>query len=122
MPGKLYFLTSETSFLVRVIIFFLFLLTVYLQVALWQHPGGKKDVARLESSVYKERKALVSLQDRNTKIKADVLDLKNGLEALEERARNELGMIEEGEIFFRTSDMDGDSLDATFTKKSFLRE
>ena len=42
------------------------------------------------------------LKTRNSALDAEVRDLKQGYDAVEERARNELGMIKEGEIFFRT--------------------
>lgn len=42
-----------------------------------------------------------NLRQRNDLLKADIDDLKTGLEAIEERARNELGLIKEGETFFR---------------------
>tara|TARA_B100001559_G_scaffold58815_1_gene47283 strand:+ start:4340 stop:4480 length:141 start_codon:yes stop_codon:yes gene_type:complete len=42
----------------------------------------------------------MSLEDRNKKLEIEIVDLKTGVEAIEERARSELGMIEQGETFF----------------------
>ena len=42
----------------------------------------------------------MSLADRNKKLEIEIVDLKTGVEAIEERARSELGMIEQGETFF----------------------
>lgn len=71
-----------------------------LQVRLWTGDGGimqgiilKRDVATQEALVDK-------LKDRNVTLEAEVKDLKNRLEALEERARSDLGMIREGETFY----------------------
>lgn len=52
----------------------------------------------VQQSVNKE------LSDRNAKMFAEIEDLKQGLDAIEERARNELGMVKEGETFYRIID------------------
>ena len=48
-----------------------------------------------------EQKSInMSLEDRNKKLEIEIVDLKTGVEAIEERARSEVGMIEQGETFF----------------------
>jgi len=55
----------------------------------------------LEADVLRQQQENIRLQQRNQRLVVEVLNLKEGLEAIEERARNELGMIREGEIFYR---------------------
>jgi len=58
-------------------------------------------IQALEADVVRQQQENARLQQRNQRLVIEVLDLKEGLEAIEERARNELGMIREGEIFYR---------------------
>lgn len=60
-----------------------------------------QDVWRLRNAVAEQREENRILRERNASLAAEVRDLKEGQEALEERARTELGMIEEGETFFQ---------------------
>jgi cell division protein FtsB len=59
------------------------------------------DYLALESEVQRQIVDNDKLKQRNKLLYADTDDLKSGVEAIEERARNELGMIKEGETFFR---------------------
>lgn len=88
----------------RVFIALLVLVTLYLQYVLWFERGGIPDVRKLEQALAEQRGELQALRDRNQALAAEVLDLKQGLQAIEERARSEMGMIKEGEVFFRTPD------------------
>ena len=88
----------------RVVIALLVLVTLYLQYVLWFTRGGIDDVARLEEAVAEQRAELQRLRERNQALAAEVLDLKQGLEAIEERARSEMGMVKQGELFFRLPD------------------
>ena len=72
----------------------LVLIASYLQYALWLGKGGILYVSELEQSVVKGKSELDQLQQKNSVLAADVADLKEGGEAIEERARNEMGMIE----------------------------
>ena len=54
----------------------------------------------LETELQAQRAGNEELEQRNKLVEIEVLDLKNGLEAVEERARSELGMIEQGETFY----------------------
>ena len=76
------------------------LLLVGLQLRLWSDEGGLPEVWRLEAAVAERRAANAELAERNRALRAEVEDLKRGLDAIEERARSELGMIGEGETFF----------------------
>jgi cell division protein FtsB len=76
------------------------LLLVGLQLRLWSDEGGLPEVWRLEAAVAEQRSANEELAERNRALRAEVEDLKRGLDAIEERARSELGMIGEGETFF----------------------
>ncbi|NOX75119.1 MAG: cell division protein FtsB [Gammaproteobacteria bacterium] len=82
----------------------LVILFVLLQFRLWFGEGSMKDVWRLEDAIAVQRGENQRLSDRNQALAAEVDDLKQGLEAIEERARNELGMIKEGETFFQVLD------------------
>lgn len=90
----------------RVFIALLLLLTAYLQYALWFERGGIRDVDKLQRAVDEQRAEIEQLRDRNQALAAEVVDLKQGLEAIEERARSEMGMIKEGEVFFRMTGPD----------------
>ncbi|MBL1431922.1 cell division protein FtsB [Gammaproteobacteria bacterium AH-315-C21] len=79
----------------------LFVTLLTLQVSLWVGKGSLGEVWSLKQTVAEQQKINTKLKDRNAALNAEVLDLKNGLDAIEERARTELGMIKEGEIFYR---------------------
>lgn len=85
----------------RVVIALLVLVTIYLQYQLWYARGGIPDVRKLEQALAAQHAELAALRERNQALAAEVVDLKQGLEAIEERARSEMGMIREGEVFFR---------------------
>ncbi len=88
----------------RLVIVVLLLLTLYLQYGLWYTRGGKQDVEKLKLSVAEQKDEIARLKERNRSLSAEVMDLKQGLEAVEERARSEMGMIKNGEVFFRITD------------------
>ena len=88
----------------RVVIAILLLVTIYLQYSLWFGRGGIREVNKLAQAVEAQRDEIAHLQDRNRALEAEVMDLKQGLEAIEERARSEMGMIKDGEVFFRFID------------------
>lgn len=74
---------------------------VVLQYQLWQGDRGMPGVHRLETAIASQREENARLEDRNRRLGAEVLDLKEGLEAVEERARTNLGMIGRDEIFYQ---------------------
>ena len=74
---------------------------VVLQSQLWLGDRGMPSVHRLEAAVASQREDNARLEARNRRLAAEVHDLKEGLEAVEERARSDLGMIGRDEIFYQ---------------------
>jgi cell division protein FtsB len=72
-----------------------------LQYRLWLSHDGVPSLIRLHTTVEKQRRDNTTLAERNQVLAAEVQDLKSGLDALEERARSELGMVKPGETFFQ---------------------
>jgi cell division protein FtsB len=85
----------------RVLAGILSALIVLIQVPLWLGKGGWLTAWRLESKLDTERAKNLQLEDRNAALAAEVRDLKQGTEAIEERARAELGMVRSDEVFFQ---------------------
>lgn len=85
----------------RAITVLLLIFIILLQYRLWFGKNSVPDYLALESEVQRQILDNDKLKRRNKLLYADTDDLKSGVEAIEERARNELGMIKEGEIFFR---------------------
>ncbi|MBT3888606.1 MAG: cell division protein FtsB [Nitrosomonadaceae bacterium] len=79
----------------------LFVLIVLLQYSLWQGKGSWNRVWETSQKVASQKEANQRNEIRNGALEAEVQDLKKGLVAIEERARNELGMIKQDEIFFQ---------------------
>jgi cell division protein FtsB len=76
------------------------LVVALLQYPLWLGKGGWLRVWDLDRQVRSQHAANDKLRIRNAALDAEVRDLKQGLEAIEERARADLGMIRRDEIFF----------------------
>ena len=74
----------------------LILLLIGLQAKLWFGQGGRPEVQHLQERVATQKRENSELHKRN-----EVEDLKSGTEAIEERARSELGMIKPGEVFYQ---------------------
>jgi cell division protein FtsB len=85
----------------RVFTVILLILLILLQYRLWFGKNSVPDYLVLIENVVRQQSANEKLQQRNKLLFADTDDLKLGLEAIEERARNELGMIKDNETFFR---------------------
>ena len=75
-------------------------LIVGLQFRLWIGDNSVRTLNLLKGEVSLQKSINLALEERNKRLEIEVVDLKTGVEAIEERARLELGMIEEGETFF----------------------
>ena len=85
----------------RVLILTLAALIVLIQYPLWLGKGSWLRVWEVDQQIRAQRDTNHRLQARNSALEAEVRDLKVGKEAIEERARSELGMIRQDEIFFQ---------------------
>ena len=74
---------------------------VALQAELWLSDDGYRKTAKLRTAVSAQRGLNAELKDRNAALDAEVINLKQGLEAAEERARTDLGLIGRGETFYQ---------------------
>lgn len=93
----------------RWLLIILAVLLLLLQYRLWVGDGSLAEVWRLHRAVEELRAANAELRDRNEALEAEVKDLKTGTEAIEERARSELGMIRDGEVFYQVVEPPQDS-------------
>ena len=85
-------------------------LILLLQYPLWLGKGGWLKVWDLDHQVEAQKQTNQQTQARNAVLDAEVRDLKQGTEAIEERARSELGMVKRDEIFFQIVDNHPSSL------------
>ena len=92
----------------RLLIGILALLFVLLQYRLWVGEGSLAEVNNLRHEIERQRTELERLRARNRALQAEVDDLREGMEAIEERARNELGMIKPGEVFYQVVEPEGE--------------
>lgn len=74
---------------------------VLLQYPLWFGSGGLLTLWQLQREIEHQRVENARLKERNLALEAEVADLKQGLAAIEERARSELGMVKKGETFYQ---------------------
>ena len=74
---------------------------VLLQAQLWLSDGGYRKTVKLRQAVADQRALNDELRDRNSALDAEVINLKQGLDAAEERARTDLGMIGPKETFYQ---------------------
>lgn len=90
----------------RIVLVLLLALLGWLQYRLWFGTGGHHEVAELQARVDQQARQNEGLGQRNAALAAEVADLKSptGEAAVEERARNELGMVKPGEVFYRVVD------------------
>jgi cell division protein FtsB len=72
-----------------------------LQVRLWVGEGSFAEVFSLKHEIARQEEELERLRSRNRALQAEVDSLKQDLEAVEERARSDLGMIRDNEVFFQ---------------------
>ena len=79
-------------------------LFVLLQHRLWSGSGSIPDLWRLQAAIESQNAENAALRERNERLQAEVTDLKEGLDAIEERARRDLGMIRRDETFYQFID------------------
>tara|TARA_B100000768_G_C11188362_1_gene336132 strand:- start:322 stop:603 length:282 start_codon:yes stop_codon:yes gene_type:complete len=77
------------------------LLIILIQYPLWAGKAGWYNVFQLSSEYQAQKEINVELKKQNDALRAEVNDLKNGTDAIEEKAREELGMVKKGEIYFQ---------------------
>ena len=91
-------------------------LLMLIQYPLWLGKGGWLRVWELDRQVSQVKASNDKLKERNSKLESEVLDLKTGTDAVEERARFELGMIKKNEIFVQI--LDGKSAASTVAEQN----
>jgi cell division protein FtsB len=84
-------------------------LIILIQYPLWLGKGGWMRAAQVEQDLQKQMRSNGRLEVRNGGLAAEVNDLKQGTEAIEERARYELGLVRGDEIFFQIEENRGQS-------------
>lgn len=85
----------------RALFLILLSLIALVQYSLWLGKGGWLQVRDLDRQIKVQQATNRKMQARNDAIEADVRDLKQGYAAIEERARSQLGMIKDDEVFFQ---------------------
>ena len=89
---------SKAPFL---LFFALCLLLAGLQYRLWLGDNGLAEIRALQEQIAEQKGENERLLERNRILEAEVLELKSGMETVEERARHELGMVKEGETLYQ---------------------
>lgn len=79
----------------------LIVLLSLLQYRLWSGGNSLPEYFALQKQIAAQQEGNAKLNERNQVLKEEIIDLKSGTQAIEERARNELGMVEDGETFYR---------------------
>ena len=95
--------------MLRYVALLLLILLLALEVKLWTGDWSMREVWRLRERVSEQRQENQKLKQRNEALSAEVEDLKNGNEAIEERARSELGLVKPGETFYQVVEPTADS-------------
>jgi cell division protein FtsB len=81
-----------------------------MQGQLWLTDGGHRKTRDLRAAVVLQREQNQALRERNIALDAEVINLKQGREAAEERARTDLGMIGKNETFYQVIPASGDKM------------
>ncbi len=84
----------------KVLVSVLVLLFLILQFNLWVGEGSFSQLRDLDAQVQGQEVENLSLVERNQELEGEVVDLKEGQDAIEERARSEFGMVKEGETLY----------------------
>jgi cell division protein FtsB len=91
----------------RAVVVILVLLVLVLQYQLWAGRGSLPEVWSLREQIESQEEENRDLLERNRALEAEVEDLREGLDAIEERARSELGLVRPGETFFEVIELPG---------------
>ena len=86
---------------IRRLLWSLVLVLAALQYGLWFGRGGRLDVQEVRDQIAAQSASNAEFAARNRGLAAEVMDLKEGLDAIEELARSEMGMVRQNEIFFQ---------------------
>ena len=78
-----------------------FLILIFLQYRLWVGDGSISYIAQIKQEMSKQKQENDELAKRNQALEAEVNDLKQGMDVVEEQARGQLGMIKQNEIFYQ---------------------
>jgi cell division protein FtsB len=97
----------------KAFVLLLLLLFLWLQYQLWIDKDGVRKLHDLKQRVEAQKETNQEIYQRNKVLAAEVEDLKSGQDAIEERARKDLGMIREGEVFFQIIDKPSPANSAT---------
>ena len=84
----------------KLLLLILGVLLIALQLRLWTGEGSIAEISAYDEKIASQSAENQTLQQRNEALLQEVADLKTGLDSIEERARDELGMIKKGETFF----------------------
>ena len=91
----------------RILFWALMLLLILLQLRLWVGEGSWADVMHLNGAIERQDQQNHLAAERNKRLRAEVQNLKSGTDAVEERARTQLGMVKDDETFFLIIDEEG---------------
>ncbi len=84
----------------KIVISILVLILALIQFRLWTGSGSYANIVQLNQSVADQIQENDALENRNSDLYTEINELKTGMEAIEERARSELGLIKKGETFY----------------------
>lgn len=85
----------------KTLIAILVILLLILQYKFWFAPGGFVDAMHQKKLIAEQTKQNADLKQRNAILSASIKAMQNNKEALESRARNELGMVKKGEVYYQ---------------------
>lgn len=100
--------TKSVAGLPRALFWLLLVVFVFLQLRLWTGDGSLAEMWQLRGEIDKQQQENYVLSERNRRLTAEVKDLKEGMAAVEERARTQLGMIKKDETFYLIIDEKAD--------------
>ncbi|MDC0186046.1 septum formation initiator family protein [Gammaproteobacteria bacterium] len=95
----------------KLVFVILLALLIALQINIWVKKDGYKKMKEIENLIALQTIENENMTIRNNRLKEEIKDLKNGIDAIEEKARIDIGMVKEGEEFYLIND--GDQKEAT---------